>query len=93
MTTLLDQINSPQDLKQLPREQLPVLAVEIRQFLLETLAKTGGHLGANLGVIELTLALHYVFDSPRDRLVWDVSHQCYTHKLLTGRRSLFATLR
>ena len=93
VASLLDQIHAPEDVKRLSREQLPVLAGEIRRLLLETLAKTGGHLGANLGVVELTLALHYVFDSPRDRLIWDVSHQCYTHKLLTGRRGEFATLR
>lgn len=93
LDSLLDQIHSPADLKRFPRESLPQLATEIRNFLVETLAETGGHLGANLGVVELTIALHYVFDSPRDRLVWDVSHQCYTHKLLTGRRDRFATLR
>jgi len=93
VASLLHQIHAPEDVKRLPREQLPELAAEIRQLLLETLAKTGGHLGANLGVVELTLALHYVFDSPRDRLIWDVSHQCYTHKLLTGRREDFTTLR
>jgi len=93
VASLLDQIQAPEDVKRLAREQLPELAAEIRRVLLETLAKTGGHLGANLGVVELTLALHYVFDSPRDRLIWDVSHQCYTHKLLTGRREDFATLR
>lgn len=93
MTSLLEQINSPADLKNIPREQLPRLAEEIRHYLLETLAETGGHLGANLGVVELTLALHFVFDSPRDRIVWDVSHQVYTHKLLTGRRDQFHTLR
>jgi len=93
VTSLLAHIQSPSDLQQLSRDQLPQLATEIRAFLLESLAKTGGHLGANLGVVELTIALHYLFDSPRDRLVWDVSHQIYTHKLLTGRRDLFATLR
>ncbi len=93
MTLLLEKINTPEDLKRITPEQLPVLAAEIRGFLLETLATTGGHLGANLGVVELTIALHYVFDSPIDRLVWDVSHQAYTHKLLTGRREQFPTLR
>ncbi len=93
MASLLEQINSPDDLKRIPRDQLPQLAQEIRQFLLETLARTGGHLGANLGVVELTVALHYLFDSPQDRFIWDVSHQIYTHKLLTGRREQFATLR
>ncbi|MHB9133589.1 MAG: 1-deoxy-D-xylulose-5-phosphate synthase [Armatimonadota bacterium] len=93
MTLLLDQINSPEDLKQLSRAQLPQLAEEIRQFLLEALAKTGGHLGANLGVVELSIALHYAFSSPTDLLVWDVSHQVYTHKILTGRKGQFDTLR
>ncbi|HEY3376521.1 MAG TPA: 1-deoxy-D-xylulose-5-phosphate synthase [Armatimonadota bacterium] len=90
---MLASIKSPEDLKRVPREQLPQLADEIRAELLSTLAETGGHLGSNLGVVELTLALHYVFESPTDRLVWDVSHQIYTHKLLTGRRERFATLR
>jgi len=90
---ILDKIQSPDDVKRLPREQLPELAEEIRRFLVQSLAVTGGHLGSNLGVVELTVALHRVFDSPRDRLVWDVSHQCYTHKLLTGRRNRFSTLR
>lgn len=93
VTSLLQGINGPEELRALSREQLPQLAGEIRQFLLETLARTGGHLGANLGVVELTLALHYTLESPHDRLVWDVSHQCYTHKLCTGRRDLFANLR
>ncbi|HEX2949992.1 MAG TPA: 1-deoxy-D-xylulose-5-phosphate synthase [Armatimonadota bacterium] len=93
MTSLLEQLNSPNDLKHFSREQLPILADEIRTFLLQTLAETGGHLGSNLGVVELTIALHYIFDSPQDRLIWDVSHQCYTHKILTGRRDRFHTLR
>jgi 1-deoxy-D-xylulose-5-phosphate synthase len=93
VTTLLESINAPADLKRIPREHLPQLAAEIRDFLLESLTKTGGHLGSNLGVVELTLALHYIFDSPVDRIVWDVSHQIYTHKLLTGRREQFASLR
>jgi len=90
---LLDSISSPDDLKSLRREQLPHLADEVRRRLIETVSKTGGHLAANLGAVELTLALHYVFDSPRDRIIWDVGHQCYTHKLLTGRREAFDTLR
>jgi 1-deoxy-D-xylulose-5-phosphate synthase len=93
MSSLLDGINGPQDLKKLKREELPALAVEIRDTLLATISKTGGHLGSNLGVVELTLALHYVFDSPRDKFVWDVGHQSYVHKLLTGRRKQFDTLR
>jgi len=93
MSRLLDGINGPQDLKKLKREDLSVLATEIRETLLSTISKTGGHLGSNLGVVELTMALHYVFDSPRDKFVWDVGHQSYVHKLLTGRRDQFHTLR
>ncbi|MGA8941751.1 MAG: 1-deoxy-D-xylulose-5-phosphate synthase [Thermoactinomyces sp.] len=89
----LEQINSPADLKRLPVEELPKLASEIRQFLIESLSKTGGHLASNLGVVELTIALHYLFDSPRDKILWDVGHQAYVHKILTGRRHLFPTLR
>jgi 1-deoxy-D-xylulose-5-phosphate synthase len=90
---LLEQVNSPADLKKLSLEQLPVLADEIRRFLIESLSKTGGHLASNLGVVELTIALHYLFDSPRDKFLWDVGHQAYVHKILTGRRHLFPTLR
>ena len=93
MSRLLDGINGPQDLKKLKKEDLPALAAEIRETLLSTISKTGGHLGSNLGVVELTLAMHYVFDSPRDKFVWDVGHQSYVHKLLTGRRERFHTLR
>lgn len=90
---LLETINSPSDLKKLKPEQLPELAEEIRQFLLETVSLTGGHLGSNLGSVELTIALHYCFDSPFDKIIWDVGHQAYTHKILTGRRDLFHTQR
>jgi 1-deoxy-D-xylulose-5-phosphate synthase len=90
---LLDTIDDPADLRRLPREQLPALAEELRAFLLESVARTGGHLSSNLGTIELTLALHYVFDTPEDRLVWDVGHQTYAHKILTGRRAGMAKLR
>ncbi len=90
---LLEKINSPEQLKQLPVEELPRLAEEIRRFLIESLSVTGGHLSSNLGVVELTLALHYLFDSPRDKLIWDVGHQIYVHKILTGRREAFPTLR
>ena len=90
---LLTTINDPQDLKKCTQAQLYTLASEIRQFLVETLSTTGGHLAPNLGVVELTLALHYSFDSPRDKLIWDVGHQAYVHKMLTGRRELFPTLR
>lgn len=93
METILESIHSPYDLKQLTEDQLPGLANEIRQFIIATLSKTGGHLASNLGVVEVTLALHYVFDAPRDKIVWDVSHQCYPHKILTGRRAQFHTLR
>lgn len=90
---LLDQINSTADIKKLPKEQFPQLAQEIRDFLIRNLAVTGGHLAPNLGVVELTLMLHYVFDSPKDKLIWDVGHQSYVHKMITGRKHLFPTLR
>ncbi|OGR28006.1 MAG: 1-deoxy-D-xylulose-5-phosphate synthase [Desulfuromonadales bacterium GWD2_54_10] len=90
---LLEKINSPADLKKLKPEQLPALAQEVRQFLLETVSNTGGHLGSNLGTVELTIALHYCFDSPQDKIIWDVGHQAYTHKILTGRREQFHTQR
>jgi 1-deoxy-D-xylulose-5-phosphate synthase len=90
---LLESINSPSDLKKLQPEQLPALAMEVRQFLLETVAATGGHLGSNLGTVELSIALHYCFDSPNDNIIWDVGHQAYTHKILTGRRDRFHTQR
>lgn len=90
---LLETINSPQDLKKLTAEELPDLAAEIREFLLETVSTTGGHLGSNLGTVELSIALHYCFDSPTDKIIWDVGHQAYTHKILTGRRDRFHTQR
>ncbi len=90
---LLDDIHSPADLKRLPRAELHNLALEIRQLIVDVVSKTGGHLASNLGVVELTIALHYVFDVPKDRIVWDVGHQAYTHKILTGRRQRFSTLR
>lgn len=90
---LLEQINQPSDLKRLTKEELPVLAEEIRQFLIEKLAVTGGHLASNLGVVELTLVLHYLYDSPRDKMIFDVGHQAYVHKILTGRKDRFDTLR
>ncbi len=93
MTMILDKINKPNDVKEVPREELPVLAQEIRSFLIEKLSVTGGHLASNLGVIELTIALHRILTFPQDKLVWDVGHQSYTHKLLTGRREGFDTLR
>ena len=90
---LLDQIHSPADLRLLPVEKLPALCAEIRQFMLQTLSVIPGHLGANLGAVEITVAMHYVFDTPYDRIVWDVGHQAYVHKILTGRREEFHTLR
>jgi 1-deoxy-D-xylulose-5-phosphate synthase len=90
---LLFRIDSPADLRRLDESVLPQLATELRGFLIETVSQTGGHLAAGLGVVELTLALHYVFDTPEDRLVWDVGHQAYPHKILTGRRDRMATLR
>jgi len=93
MVSLLDTIHTPEALRQLDRKQLPQLADELRQFLVESVSKTGGHLSSNLGTIELTIALHYVFNTPYDRLVWDVGHQTYTHKILTGRREAMKTLR
>jgi 1-deoxy-D-xylulose-5-phosphate synthase len=91
--SLLQQINSPLDLKQLPSEQLPMLCEEIREQIISATANVGGHLASNLGVVELTVALHYLLDTPTDRIVWDTSNQAYTHKLLTGRRDRFHTLR
>ena len=91
--TLLNTIQSPRDLKRLPAEQLPVLAAEIRDFLIAKVARTGGHIGPNLGVVELTLAMHRVFDSPRDRFVFDTGHQAYVHKIVTGRQDGFDLLR
>ena len=90
---LLDRVQAPADLQQLDLEQLPQFCAEVRSFLLDSVQRTGGHLGSNLGTVELTTALHYVYDFKRDRVVWDVSHQSYTHKLLTGRRAGFEGLR
>jgi 1-deoxy-D-xylulose-5-phosphate synthase len=90
---LLETINDPADLRKLPRNQLTPLATELRQFLLDSVSKTGGHLSSNLGTVELTIALHYVFNTPEDRIVWDVGHQTYSHKILTGRRDRMSTLR
>src|SRR3954447_16634102 len=90
---LLSRISSPADLKALAPEQLDPLAAEIRAFLIEHISQTGGHLGPNLGVVELTIAVHRVFDMPADSVVWDTGHQTYVHKLLTGRRGAFAGLR
>ena len=93
MSAYLEMVDSPSHVKKLTQQQLTELAAEIRQELITVLAKNGGHLGPNLGVVELTLALHYVFNTPHDKFVWDVSHQAYVHKMLTGRRNRFHTIR
>ena len=92
-TNVLHTINSSQELKQLEQSQLPLLADELREFILQSVASTGGHLSSNLGTVELAIALHYVFDTPEDRIVWDVGHQSYAHKILTGRREMMPSLR
>lgn len=93
MRKILDRIENPQDLKKLSLKELSQLAREIRALILKVVSTNGGHLSPNLGVVELTLALHYVFDAPRDKIIWDVGHQCYTHKIITGRKKRFSTLR
>lgn len=93
MTGWLKRINSPEDLRQIPADKLGQLAEEVREEIISVVSRNGGHLASNLGVVELTLALHRVFDSPRDKIIWDVGHQCYTHKLLTGRKERFESLR
>lgn len=90
---MLEKIQKPNDIKKIPADQLPALAEEIREFIIESLSKTGGHLASNLGIVELTIAMHRVFDLPKDKLIWDVGHQSYTHKILTGRKDGFETLR
>ena len=92
-SNLLAGIDSPADLKKLQPDQLPELAQEIRELIRTVVEEIGGHYSSPLGVVDLTLALHYVFDSPRDKIVWDVGHQAYAHKIITGRRDSFATLR
>ena len=93
MSRILDRIDSPADVKRLTIAEMERLAAEIREELITVLSRTGGHLGPNLGVVELTIALHYVFNTPEDRFLFDVSHQAYVHKLLTGRREQFHTIR
>ncbi len=90
---VLKRINSPADLKGLSARELAVLASEIREYLVKTVSENGGHLASSLGVVELTIALHRAFNSPEDKIIWDVGHQCYAHKLLTGRKDKFDTLR
>ena len=90
---MLEKINKPNDIRKIPAESLPELAEEIREFLIRSLSRTGGHLASNLGVVELTIALHRVYHLPKDKIIWDVGHQAYTHKILTGRKELFEGLR
>src|SRR5260370_40015870 len=90
---VLEHINSPDDLRRLELDQLPAVAEEVRTFIVESVSRVGGHTGASLGAVELAVALHYAFDTPRDRLVWDVGHQAYAHKILTGRRDLLPTIK
>ena len=92
-TPLLDKVNYPSDLKQLTKKELRQLADELREYLIYSVAKSGGHFGAGLGVIELTVALHYIFNSPEDNLIWDVGHQSYPHKIITGRKKEISTIR
>ncbi|NDE34165.1 MAG: 1-deoxy-D-xylulose-5-phosphate synthase, partial [Gammaproteobacteria bacterium] len=92
-TSLLNSITDPRDLRALSEEQLPVVAEELRDYLLHTVSQSGGHLAAGLGTVELTIALHYVFNTPNDKIVWDVGHQAYPHKILTGRREQMPTIR
>ena len=89
----LEKIEGPGDLKKLDIAGMSELADEIRQYIIDTVSKTGGHLSSNLGVVELTIALHYIFDTPADKIIWDVGHQSYTHKIITGRKSRFESLR
>ena len=89
----LDKVNFPSDIRKLSINELKILSNEVRKELIEVVSVTGGHLGAGLGVIELTIALHYIFDTPNDKLIWDVGHQTYPHKILTGRKNKIRTLR
>ena len=93
MKKYLDNINFPSDLRKFEKKDLKKISEELRTELIDVVSETGGHLGAGLGVVELTVALHYVFNTPKDKLVWDVSHQCYPHKILTGRKDKIRTLR
>ena len=93
MSKFIKQINFPSDLRKFKKEDLRQISDELREELIDVVSETGGHLGAGLGVVELTIALHYVFNTPKDKLVWDVSHQCYPHKIITGRKDRIKTLR
>ena len=90
--SLLEKINLPEDLRRLPLDELQAVADDVRQYILETMSRVGGHTGASLGAVELAVALHYAFQTPHDRLVWDVGHQAYAHKILTGRRDQLPTV-
>ena len=90
---LLSKVNNPEDLRKLKTSELPQLAKELRQYIIDIVSERGGHFGASLGVVELTIALHYIFDTPNDQLVWDVGHQAYGHKILTGRKEQFPSNR
>ena len=92
-TPILDSIETPADLRKLPESRLQPLAIELRDFLLHSVSRSGGHFAAGLGTVELTIALHYLFNTPDDRLVWDVGHQAYPHKILTGRRDRMGSIR
>ena len=92
-TPLLDQVHFPADIRKLEKSQLPQLADELRAEMISAVSQSGGHLGSGLGVVELTVAIHYVFDTPGDKLIWDVGHQCYPHKIVTGRRDRIRTIR
>ena len=89
----LDNISFPSDIKKLSQSELKILAKEVREEMIDAVSETGGHLGAGLGVVELTVALHYIFDTPKDKIIWDVGHQSYPHKILTGRKDKIRTLR
>src|SRR5512147_366625 len=93
VTPLLDQVHFPADIRKLDKSQLPQLADELRAEMISAVSQSGGHLGSGLGVVELTVAIHYVFDTPGDKLIWDVGHQCYPHKIITGRRDRIRTIR
>src|SRR5882672_5564853 len=92
MSSILDDVRTPDDLRRLPEARLPEVAAAVRGAIIDTISKTGGHLAAGLGAVELAVALHYVFETPRDKLIWDVGHQGYPHKMLTGRREHFGSI-
>ena len=92
-TPLLDRVEFPADIRKLQKAELPQLAEELRAEMISAVSQSGGHLGSGLGVVELTVAIHYVFDTPDDKLIWDVGHQCYPHKIVTGRRDRIRTIR